>query len=531
MAKDKALAKKNEYDGVTTYTFKERNLFLTGLFGQNVIYNVLNTLFIGYYIRNVLFLPAVAIGVIVGVAQVWDAFNDIVMGTIVDKTRSKWGKCRPYLLFTPPVILAVSVLCFATDVYNGAENMFSAHNIFVLLWAGVAYICWGMSYTAGDIPLWGITSMLTQNEKHRRNLHALCRTVAGIASAIAVLGLVPISQAVAGIFEKRGVEGAERLGYFAVGAVFLLIASICFQLTAIKAKERVKPSKERYTVLQNLKLMWKNKPYRAILLSGIFAGPRGIMMLVAMSLVQFYYADKNPLKALLYLAILGGGLFGGMLICQMLAPKLADRFEKKTLYNFSMLIGVPPGIIIFSCYMISPSGMSQPIMLIFTALAFTMLGIGLGLYMVLQSNMIADAIDYEEYTSGVRPDAVFYSGQTFITKIGSAISTIIYGALCGLVGFSDIKVEALSQFINSGGIPREQFSRGAEIVNGFVENAAATLTGDEVGKYMMIMFFALSIPPSISSLLAVLPTRHYDLSREKLSNILAELKVRREEQN
>ena len=74
-----------------TYTKKERNMYLTGMFGQNMIYNIIATGLVGYYLQYVIYVPVIAIGWIIAVARVWDAINDPMMGTIVDKTKSKWG--------------------------------------------------------------------------------------------------------------------------------------------------------------------------------------------------------------------------------------------------------------------------------------------------------------------------------------------------------------------------------------------------------------------------------------------------------
>ena len=98
--------------GVKTYTAKERNLYLAGLAGQNIIYNVIGS-GLQYYFESVIFLPALAVGTIMTAARVWDAFNDPMMGTLTDRTHTKIGKFRPYLLFVPLPILIITVLCFS----------------------------------------------------------------------------------------------------------------------------------------------------------------------------------------------------------------------------------------------------------------------------------------------------------------------------------------------------------------------------------------------------------------------------------
>lgn len=85
---------------VKTYTKKELVGYLAGMFGQNLIYNIVST-GLYFYFQNVICLPAMALGWIMTIARIWDAINDPMMGTIVDKTKSKWGKCRPYLIISP----------------------------------------------------------------------------------------------------------------------------------------------------------------------------------------------------------------------------------------------------------------------------------------------------------------------------------------------------------------------------------------------------------------------------------------------
>ena len=136
-----------------TYTRGERNGFLIGMFGQNMIYNIVAT---GtyFYFQNVIALPAMALGWIFALARVWDAINDPMMGTIVDRTKSRWGKCRPYLIFAPPIIMIITIATFLNSNYATAASQ--GARVGIVAWAAVSYVLWGMLYTIGDIPLWGI---------------------------------------------------------------------------------------------------------------------------------------------------------------------------------------------------------------------------------------------------------------------------------------------------------------------------------------------------------------------------------------
>ena len=147
---------KKERTGAPDVTYSRRELagFLTGLAGQNILCSLI-TQGLSVYLKNVIFIPAIAVSVIIAVAKVWDAVNDPIMGSLVDKTRTKWGKCRPYLLFVPPVVCVTTILCFVNGIYTNAASPVS--KALIVVWAGVAYVLWGMSFTVGDIPLWGVT--------------------------------------------------------------------------------------------------------------------------------------------------------------------------------------------------------------------------------------------------------------------------------------------------------------------------------------------------------------------------------------
>ena len=123
---------------------------------------------------------------------------------------------------------------------------------------------------------------------------------------------------------------------------------------------------------------------------------------------------------------------------------------------------------------------------------------------VLQSVMIADCVDYEEYNNGIRPDGVFFSGQSFITKLSAGIASLISGAVYAFVGFSDKNVALLNNALVDGHIFRSEF-----------------------GSYAAAMFFLISIPPAIGMALAAIPTFKYALSDKDHTRILDELVERR----
>ena len=504
---------------VKTYTKKEAAGFLTGMFGQNLIYNIVAT-GLYFYFQNVICLPAMALGWIMAIARVWDAVNDPMMGTIVDKTRSKWGKCRPYLIIFPAIIGVITILTFINGNY--AEASSQAQKVLIVGWAAVSYIAWGMCFTVCDIPLWGITSLMTEDENDRSKLLGLARMVAGVGG-IGVL-IVQVAQALAGAF-----NGDMQKAFIVTAVVFTAVASILFEFAGIFTRERVEKSDRSYTFKENFKIMIGNKPFRQILISGILRSPIQLLMIVAMTLVTYYYANGNIMnilktnedgsiagidfKILIGLGSVAVGLFAGQFIAMGITPVIIKKVEKKTLYNFYSIAGAVPFALIFVFFKIANGDLTSTFWSIMVGLCMLFASASFGGINVLQSVMIADCVDYEEYTNGVRTDGVFFSGQSFITKLSAGIATLISSGVYAFVGYSGENVDRLNKAI--------------------YEEGASFITydgGSGVGKYAAAMFFLISIPPAIGMVLSALPTLKYALSDKEHERILAELVAKRNEE-
>lgn len=486
-----------------TYTRKEQNMYLTGMLGQNMIYNIIGT-GLTFYFQSVIFLPALAISIIMAVARVWDAINDPMMGTIVDKTKSKWGKCRPYLLFCPAVICIITILCFVNGRYS--ETNTALQNGLIIAWAAISYVLWGMSYTIGDIPLWGITSLMTESQSDRSKLLGLARIFGGIGGGVVLLSFVQISQSVGTAFESKVSDkaAAQQYGFLIVAIVLTVIGSALFQLTGIFTKERVAQAEKRNSMKENFKLMWSNEPFRRVIISCVLRSPIMLLMSVAITLLNYYFGNYGMKDYTIFLVILGGAIFLAQFAMSAIAPKLCEKYEKKSIYNICTIVSAVAFGLIFVVYLLAPTSLEKPFWVAVNFLLFAGAGAGMGALNVIQSIMIADAVDYEEYHNNLRPDGVFFSGQSFATKLSSGIASIIQGVAYAIIGFSGSAVEKCNAALQAGGSFKDDFP-----------------------EYAAAMFFLCSIPPAIGLFASVIPMRKYPLSNAEHKRILAELIERR----
>lgn len=489
-----------------TLTRKERTSYLVGLLGQNMIYNIIGSCLM-YYLQFTLLIPALTVTAIFTAARIFDACNDPIMGTVVDRTRSKYGKCVPYLRIMPIPIMIITILCYVTFGFYGEGS--KALDAGIVIWTAFTYILWGVLYTVADIPLWGVTSLMTEDEKERNKLLSAARIVAAIGGGAVMLSMQSLALGVGGFLsEKLGISAmeGEQQGFLLVASVFSVISTALFMFVGFGIKEHVSVPPKKTSLKENLSIIAHNKPYMQLLISGVLGSTKTLIAIVAMTVVTYYFASKDALMAVVYMILLGGGYFVGNFVFMGMTNSLNKKFSKKVLYNFSNIITIVPYVMIYVTYKIDPHHLTNWWWLVACFLLFAVAGGGGGITTVLQSQMIADCVNYEEYKSGRRPDGLFFSGQTFLVKLQSGLATIASGIAYSAVHFSDIRVDEVNAFVSAGGIPR---------------------LAPEYDSFMGILFLIISLPPAVGCLLSVIPTWKYALDDKEHERILGVLVDRR----
>ena len=478
-----------------TYTKKERNMFLVGLYGQNVIYNIISVGLMVYF-TDAVKIPGYIVGTIMFIARLWDAINDYIMGAIVDKTDTKWGKCRPYLIFMPIPILLITVLCFASP------TVYPDNPVATTIWCASTYIMWGMMYTVSDIPLWGVTARMTEVEQDRTTLISAARIAGGVGAVIPMVGLVALAKGLVGK-EILGITFDLRMGFVVTVALMAILGTATFQLAGIGIREHVDvvTNKER-TMTSNLKMVFKNKPYMRIILSGIISSTKNMMMVTSVYLLQWYFANGNPAKIAQYTITMGGAVLVGSFLSIAAVPLLTKRFEKKTIYNWAHIISIPPLVLAYIFYLIVPDIVNSIYEYVFMFLLF-IAGTATGAPLALQSDMIADSVNYLELQTGERTEGVSFAGQTFLAKFTAAVATLMAGMVLGFVNYTE-QVDAMQASADGGGIVRAEFP-----------------------TIMNALWIITTILPAIGCLLAIFPIIKYPLTRAMNNDIVEKLHIMR----
>ncbi len=503
-----------------TYGKGELFGYLVGMFGQNMIYQVIAAGLVSVYLGTVLYIPAGIVSVIIFVARIWDAINDPMMGTIVDRTHTKWGKCRPYLIIFPFIIGAMTILCFMNGIYTNP----GASKALIVAWAATSYIMWGMLFTVCDIPLWGITSLMTEDQDDRAKIIGLARVAAGIGGIGTVVSFIP--DFLKGMFEGKynamvdGVNYTQQMAnndtkkaaWIATVVIITIVSSILFEVAGLVTRERVPgDSEDKRGIIDNFKIMWNCLPFRQILISGVLRSPLQLLMILAMPLMLYYYTDNafdnigklDGGQRLFKIALIGLSVFIPQFLAMALTPNFVKKFENKKIYNFYTIAGAVPYALIFVAYKLAGGNLLGWGWVVVTAVCIGLASASMGGINVMQSIMIADCVDYEEYHKGYRPDGVFFSGQSFLTKLSGGIAALIQGVVYTVVKFSGENLDNINY----------QLAEGKTFYN---------LDG---GKYAAAMFFLISIPVAIGMLLSALPMKNYamtDKDHEKMLNELIE---------
>jgi Na+/melibiose symporter and related transporters len=155
--------------------FKEKVAYGLGAIGKDMVY-MLSASYVLYYFQDVLGVNAIAMGIILMAARIFDAFNDPIMGIIVAKTKTKWGKFRPWLMIGTLTNAVILFLMFAAPPTMDGKGL--------VAYAAITYILWGVTYTMMDIPYWSMIPAFTKTGKEREGLTTLARSCAGVGSAL-----------------------------------------------------------------------------------------------------------------------------------------------------------------------------------------------------------------------------------------------------------------------------------------------------------------------------------------------------------
>lgn len=385
-------------------------------FGQNLICTIIGS-YLTVFMTDAIGFNALAVAFLMLGARIFDALNDPIMGSIVDRTRTKWGKCRPYMKWMAFPIAIMTAICFL-PWYPKNDGGFAA--------ISVMYVIWGMVYTVADVPYWGLSTAMSNDTYRRGNLLTIARLF-----CTAGAGIVTVITPIITDNMTKGLDPAAKGDmlkwiYFVIAIICCAIALPLFYLGFKNTKERNVTEENPPSLGHNLKLLFKNKPLMLIVLSGIGGAARMLFTYTGGLYFAKYIMDKESMYSLFTMAIVPGGL-----IASLLVPWCTKKFGKKNTYIWSHIVGGVAMLIAFivgiACDRGAYTSTATTVVLL---IALVIAGIPSGFGNIITYAMIGDTVEYLELKTGERAEGICFAMQTLINKIGMAV-----GAFVGVLAY------------------------------------------------------------------------------------------------
>lgn len=403
---------------------KEGFWYAFGIAGQNVSCGLVGWFY--YFCTDVAYYNMAVIGIVLSSARIWDAVNDPLMGVLIDRFRFKNGeKLRPWLRIAPIVAGFTAMLMFIKPGFTDQSRFWQGAFIMII------YLIYDMSFTVQDISMWGMTAVMSPVSEERGRLAQWGRIGASAGSWLPGLISVFIS-----LSEKTGLS--EKTLFVILGVVMGLGGMLVSMLSSL-SKERLisVPSEEGVSLKDNLGDLFQNRTVMMVLLGSILSG-------LALTIPQVYFFKYKVDMTLFGMHIDGMmanflyGIVSGLpgTLAMLIAPWLAKKCGG--MKNILILSCVSAIVMRFVCFATGYEGNKMIIVTLLMAVA----SIPAGVTGIAMTALFGDSIDYMEWKTGRRAEAITFAAQTFASKIVGAINTGISTGLLVWLQYSAADFEA-----------------------------------------------------------------------------------------
>lgn len=394
-------------------TAKEKVSYGLGAVGKDMVY-MLSASYILYYYQDILGVSAIAMGVILMAARVFDAFNDPIMGVIVAKTRTKWGKFRPWLMIGTILNAIILYFMFAAPPALDGSGL--------VAYAAITYILWGVTYTMMDIPYWSMIPAFTEGGRERENLSTLARSCAGVGSAIITIITMLC------VYQLGG--GDEREGFKKFSFIIAIVFVLFIFVTCINIKEKSTVDVDSPSVGQMFKALISNDQAMAIVLTIVLIN---CSIYITSNLVIYFFkydfGGEGWYNSYTLFNTFGGAI---QILSMMLFFPILRKFMNamQVFYvSFAMaIIGYAVLLILAFTNMSNVFLLFIPGFFIFAAN---------GMLSVLTTVFLANTVDYGELKNNRRDESVIFSMQTFVVKLASGVAALIASICLSVFHLSD----------------------------------------------------------------------------------------------
>lgn len=394
-------------------SLKEKVSYGLGAVGKDMVY-MLSASYVLYYYQDILGVNAFAMGIILMVARVFDAFNDPVMGVLVAKTRTRWGKFRPWLLVGTVLNAIVLYFMFAAPPALDGGGL--------VAYAAFTYILWGVTYTMMDIPYWSMIPAFTDGGKEREHLSTLARSCAGVGSALVVI-ITMMSVYALG-------NQNERLGFQRFALIIAIVFVLCILLTCFNIQEKSTVDVDSPSVGQMVKALIQNDQAMAIVITIVLIN---CSIYITSNLVIYFFkydfGGEGWYNSYTLFNTFGGAI--QILAMMLFFPLLRKCFRTIQVFYISFAMAILGYVVLL---ILAFTNMSSVVLLFIPGFFIFAAN---GMLSVLTTIFLANTVDYGEWKNNRRDESVIFSMQTFVVKLASGVAALVAASCLSIFHLSN----------------------------------------------------------------------------------------------
>ena len=372
----------------------EKISYTLGNCGGNMLNSMVTTYLLFYY-TDVAGISAAFVGTLFLVARIWDGINDPLMGMIADRTKTRWGTYRPYLLWMSVPLALIGVFCFSMP------NFLSGIGKYV--WCAVTYVLYGMLYTATYIPYGVMNNVMTSDTNQRATLSAFREGGSSISSMIMGLVTMPVI-----LYFGHG-SSTNQSGWTGVMSIYAVIILVFVLCAFVFTKERVPASAEKMSLKQSFKALKGNKAI-FIMSGALLINGTAIWFEFSwfMYFCKYVLKQESLMSAVMTIYAVAG------LVMQIVMPFFVKKIGKK----YTMIIGNVLFIISGVLFLFTRTATMMYV-------TMTFFGLGLGLFYSCFWGSLPDTVEYGEWKSGIRAPGFIYSFGTLSNKLSTGFAGVV----------------------------------------------------------------------------------------------------------
>ena len=481
---------------------RKKNLimFPLGTVGRDMVYYLFTSCIMTFvlFTRSLTNSQFAAITAIVVAARVFDALNDPIMGNIIERTRTRWGKFKPWLVIGILSTSVVVYLAFNTDLQGWSFVWFF----------GIIYFMYSITYTMHDISYWGMVPALSSDANARNQFTARATLFAGIGGTVASV-LIPMFTV-----GDMAIGGSTTTAYGIIALIVCILAPLflCFTIFGVREKREytdappVSFKKIWKTITGNDQLLWISLIF---LLQQI--GNGFIVSGIGSTYIYFDFGYEGGLFSLF--SIVGMSVTAFVMIFY---PAISRKIKRKKLMGILAAISLVGYAVMLAAGLFLPSDMTKFWMVV---VGYMLSNFGqYGYYLIMMISII-NTVEYNEYRTGERDEAIIASLRPFLTKLASALIVLITNAsyiIFGVTGYTN----RISDFEN-------QCARKLITESEKISSISGVISGIEPGKTLALLLCMVVIPCALMLVSYVLYKKHYKLDEDEYARICSELEARK----